>query len=673
MRRATLLAAGVFGLLGLAACGSGGGGGLLALFQRPSPDNVPADRINLIRGGGNQFLVPVQIGNQTFNLLLDTGFQAILVFDDLVRDDNTAIRRTGERANLYFGSGPRHGDIATAPVRLGQRSARNVRIVLVDSPTSTTDPSLTWKRAQGILGLRFQPSAANLSGAELDPILLDLEPKVRAMEFDLRPDGASTLTLGGTPVLSSSAPRFVFTAHTTTELRADRIRENYADLEVPFTIRSSAGTADSEDLDILLDTGAASLLVLDVEVAQQLGWSRASRAWSVPNDELLDLRLVGLGGTMQVTPRFRAGDVRVVDLSGTTFDAVLGLDRWQEYVVGFDFIDFSLGGPEGTFRFLRRADQGAATQQCEPPGDRFIPLDGLNSSSEDGAPSISADGHVIVFESDRHGGRGLRDIYYYDRRVGSLVDIGPINSRANDETPATNEDGSLIVFTSDRPGGAGDFDIYLYDVTARRFLDLPGLNTEHLERSPSISADGRYIGFRSERDGSESPSDVFVYDRQTGQLLDTPGLNSAADEFTSGISRHGERIVIESLHRPGDQGGVDVHLYDLAAHAEIPLSRDVNSPRFDAFVQMSASGRYITFFTERDAAIPGAAGRDIVLVDLAQNGSDGRPGALVELPGLNTAFEESSSSLDADADLITFASSRCGGAGGLDIYLYRRR
>ncbi|MCC7495573.1 MAG: PD40 domain-containing protein [Fimbriimonadaceae bacterium] len=664
-RRSGYLLTGLVLLTLLAACGGG-----LGLFQEPSPGNVPPDRLALISGGGGQYLVPVRIGNQTFRLLLDTGFQAVLVFADLVRADNTEVVRTGERANLQFGSGPRRGEIASAPIAVGQRSG-TARLLLVDNPTSSDDPSLTWKGADGILGLRFQPGATDLGSARLDPPLLALAPRIRSMEFDLQPGGA-TLVLGGTPVLGSANPAAVFTAQTTTELRNDRIRENYADLEVPFQISSSRGVANAEDLDILLDTGAASLLVLDEPLAAQLGYDRGSQSWTIPADELLDLRLLGLAGQMPITPPFQVRDVRVADLGNTTFDAVLGLDRWQQYVVAFDFIDFSLGGPEGTFRFLRHDQIGAATGGCQRPDRHFVALRGLNSSGEDGSPALSADGRVIVFETDRHGGRGLRDIACYDRQAQALVDIGSINSESNDETPAVSGDGNLIAFTSDRPGGQGDFDIYLFDVAAGSFIDLPGLNTTALERSPGLSADGRFVSFRSERDASDSPSDVYLYDRQTAALVATPGLNSAADEFTSALSRHGERLVFEALNRPGDAGGVDVHLYDVTAGALVPLSAAVNSNRFDAFVNLSANGRWMTCFSERAAATPGAAGRDILLVDLGRNGTDGRPGVLVDLPGLNSAYEESSSSLNDDGTLIAFASSRCGGSGGLDIYLYQR-
>lgn len=668
-QRVMTLAVAVAALGWLAACGGGSGGGP---FQSAAPGDLPADRIALTEGGVGQFTIPVQVGTQTFNLLLDTGFNGLLVFNDLITAENVAIQRTGEQGSIEFGSGTRSGELATAPIKVGNRTAAEVRILLVTSPTSTTDPSLTWKRAQGILGMRFQPCMVEYYGTNLDPPLLKLDPKVRALEFDLRSGQPSSLVIGGTPTLTAANQDYVFTAQTTTETREDRIRENYADLEVPFKIASSAGTAADDDLDILLDTGAASLLVLDVEVAQRIGYDAGTRSWRIGDSEELSLDVIGLAGTLAISPKFKVGDVRVIDLAGTTFDAVLGLNRWQDYVIAFDFTDFSLGGPEGTFRFLARSDQPAATQPTPAFSDRFIALPGLNSSAEETAPSISANGSRIVFGSDRRGGLGLRDIYCYDRGQSSLVAIGPLNSSSNDEDPACNEDGTLVVFTSDRPGGAGDFDIYLWDVTNQQFIDLPGLNSDSVERSPYLSPDGRYISFRTERYGSATPSDVYLYDRNTGAFVDLPGLNGDSDDFTSALSRGATKMIIEALNRDGDRGGVDVHVYDVTDTREIALSSEVNSTAYDAFVGMSGDGRYITYFSDRNAKTPGAAGRDIFLADLNQNGADGSPGKLVDLAGLNSSLEESDASLNEDGSLITFVSARAGGSGGLDVYLYRQ-
>ena len=653
----------------LAGCG-GGAATPAGPFQAAASGDLGSDKIALRTVIPGQYLVPVQVGNQVFDLLLDTGFQGILLFSDVVKPNNRSIRRTGRQASLLFGSGRRKGEYAIAPVALGQRAGLGVRIVLIDDPTSKTDRALSIKGAQGLLGMRFKPGTGNTSN-QVDPILLKLLPLVRSLEFDLRASGESSLVLGGTPTLSTAGGDYVFTAHTTTALSPDRVAESYADLEVPFRLSSSAGTADTPGLRVLLDTGALDELILDQAVAAKIGYDPSTQSWTIPSDSPLDLQLLGTPAPLALQAPLRVGQVLVADLSRYAVDAVLGVGQWQPYVIAFDFVDWTLGGPDGTFRFLPRDQQAAAAGAANWSTEHYVALDGLNSSAEDIAPGVNTDGSVIVFNSDRPGGAGLRDVYYY-RQGNGLVDIGDLNSPYRDEAPTVSAAGDLIAFTSDRPGGQGNWDIYLYDVAAQQFVDLPGLNTPDLERAPQLSPTGRYLAFRSERDeGGITLSRIYVYDRETQQLLDTPGLNGSTDQYTARVDAAGRWLVYDVDGRPGDQGVDDVHLYDLVAKQEVPLSSAVNSPQDDLFVTLSADGRYLAFQTDRWGQSSGAIGTDVAVFDLQRNGPDGKPGVLVETPGLNLSqFEDSSPALSGDGRSLVFTSSRPRGLGGPDLYLY---
>jgi Tol biopolymer transport system component len=100
-----------------------------------------------------------------------------------------------------------------------------------------------------------------------------------------------------------------------------------------------------------------------------------------------------------------------------------------------------------------------------------------------------------------------------------------------DVEPSLSGDGRLVAFVSDRPGGRGGRDVYLYDREGKKLLPLPGLNSVAHEQSPSLSADGRYLAFVSERVGGAGERDVYLYDRQARKLLPTPGLNSRQEDF----------------------------------------------------------------------------------------------------------------------------------------------
>lgn len=91
----------------------------------------------------------------------------------------------------------------------------------------------------------------------------------------------------------------------------------------------------------------------------------------------------------------------------------------------------------------------------------------------------------------------------------------------------------------------------------------------------------------------------------------------------------------------------------------VPLP-DLNSAAAENSPDISGDGRLIVFQSSR----AGGAGReDIYLYDRAAQ-------SFVPLPGLNSAGPEGSPTLSADGRYIAFASIRPGGGGAADIYLY---
>ncbi len=176
--------------------------------------------------------------------------------------------------------------------------------------------------------------------------------------------------------------------------------------------------------------------------------------------------------------------------------------------------------------------------------------------------------------------------------------------------------------------------------------------------------------FRSERPAG-ALSGIYVYDRQTSALVDTPGLCGPSHEYTSRIATNG-LLVYDADHRSGGAGKEDVYLYDLARKRIVPLSAQVNSATSDWCVSMTADERYVAFQTDRYPQSRSAVVTDIAVFDLTRTGPDGLPGVPVDTPGLNLSlFEDSSPYLSGDGRYLAFASNRAGGAGSLDIYLYR--
>jgi Tol biopolymer transport system component len=91
----------------------------------------------------------------------------------------------------------------------------------------------------------------------------------------------------------------------------------------------------------------------------------------------------------------------------------------------------------------------------------------VNSASIESEPSISADGFLLYFSSDRAGGEGICDLYVTTRFTkdddwSMPINLGPVvNSVDDDMNPCISVDGLALFFRSPRPGGYGRSDIYL--------------------------------------------------------------------------------------------------------------------------------------------------------------------------------------------------------------------
>jgi hypothetical protein len=157
----------------------------------------------------------------------------------------------------------------------------------------------------------------------------------------------------------------------------------------------------------------------------------------------------------------------------------------------------------------------------------------VNSPKVDAGASISADGLVLYFSSNRaggYGGYGNDDIYITTRATNDspwseAVNIGsPINTSSGDDCPWISPDGLELYFASWRPGGYGDVDIY---VAKRATADDPWeepvnlgptVNSAYGEYQIVVSPDRRLLFFNdnwmaSPRPGGYSSQDIWMTKR----------------------------------------------------------------------------------------------------------------------------------------------------------------
>jgi hypothetical protein len=165
------------------------------------------------------------------------------------------------------------------------------------------------------------------------------------------------------------------------------------------------------------------------------------------------------------------------------------------------------------------------------PSDPWGPPESIgqavNSATWDAAPSISADGLELFFQSDRPGGFGGPDLYVTTRAStaepwGPAVNLGPtINTGYGDSLygewdPSISHDGLTLFFSSARPpGSASNLDIWITKRATREsdwgqpvHLGFP-VNGPTRESGACISSDGRTLYFVSARPGGSGGDSDF--------------------------------------------------------------------------------------------------------------------------------------------------------------------
>jgi hypothetical protein len=170
----------------------------------------------------------------------------------------------------------------------------------------------------------------------------------------------------------------------------------------------------------------------------------------------------------------------------------------------------------------------------------------VNTIYDEHLACVSPDGLELYFsgrleEGARPGGYGSSDLWVTRRATRDDPWTEPenlgatINTASIDARPSISPDGLLLFFDSNRPGGFGNFDLY---VTRRMTLSDPWgeptnlgpmVNTATIEECARISADGSTLYWDSPRPGGYGDNDMWQASIEPIVDLNSDGIVDAAD------------------------------------------------------------------------------------------------------------------------------------------------
>ena len=153
-------------------------------------------------------------------------------------------------------------------------------------------------------------------------------------------------------------------------------------------------------------------------------------------------------------------------------------------------------------------------------GERWlnpVPVENLNTNGHDAAIGISPDGQkLILFKSTpRDGG----DIFISELKGniwGDAVKVGgEVNTKYWEGSASLSSNGRILYFSSDRPGGFGGRDIYKTELQSDSVWGKPvnmgaTINTPFDDDAPFIHPDDKILHFSSKGHNSMGGYDIFV-------------------------------------------------------------------------------------------------------------------------------------------------------------------
>lgn len=143
----------------------------------------------------------------------------------------------------------------------------------------------------------------------------------------------------------------------------------------------------------------------------------------------------------------------------------------------------------------------------------------INTRDWDAQPSLTALGDRLYFSSTRKNGSGKSDLWYTqitNGKWGAPVNLGKeINTNGNEASPFIHPDGKTLYFRSDGHIGMGDYDLFYSQLENGKWstpknLGYP-INTKGNEGALIVSTDGSYAYYSGDM-GTQDHLDILRFE-----------------------------------------------------------------------------------------------------------------------------------------------------------------